>query len=162
MATPQNMEKLYSMSEYSLVFCGAPLCRKLPLASTTASEFHHLGWKDCWIMATYVVVSPFAGAELRLPSTESLDETNCFASGLTVSIFLPILTKGRPVADISTSLPGGPTAFEASEDLESLSVTGLYPLGEPSACRILALGSPAPNGFTPLNVAWARPSQKLR
>src|SRR5215469_10772450 len=42
MATPQNMEKLNSAREYSFVFCGVPLCRKLPLASTTASEFHHL------------------------------------------------------------------------------------------------------------------------
>src|SRR5262249_29148343 len=27
MATPQNMEKLYSMSEYSFVFCAVPSCR---------------------------------------------------------------------------------------------------------------------------------------
>ncbi len=45
------MEKLNSASEYSLVFCGVPVCRKLPLASTTALEFHHLGWNAAWIMA---------------------------------------------------------------------------------------------------------------
>src|ERR1700749_4578585 len=44
MATPQNMEKLYSICEYSSVLAGVPVCRKLLLASTTALEFHHCGW----------------------------------------------------------------------------------------------------------------------
>src|SRR6478752_681234 len=49
-ATPQNIEKLYSICEYSSVFCGAPLNRMLLFASTTTLELHHLGWKAALIM----------------------------------------------------------------------------------------------------------------
>ena len=42
-----------------------------------------------------------------------------------MSIFLPIFTNGRPVADISTSLPGGPTACEASAEFDRRSVTSM-------------------------------------
>src|ERR1041385_1362676 len=51
-ATPQNMEKLYSICEYSSVFMGRPRWMKLLLASTITSELHHLGWKAAWIMET--------------------------------------------------------------------------------------------------------------
>src|SRR6476646_11366874 len=50
MATPQNIEKLYSICEYSSVLKGRPRCRKLLLLSTTTSELHHLGWNAAWIM----------------------------------------------------------------------------------------------------------------
>ena len=49
-ATPQNIEKLYSICEYSSVFCGVPLIRKLLFASTTTLELHHLGRNAAWIM----------------------------------------------------------------------------------------------------------------
>src|ERR1041385_4176587 len=51
-ATPQNMEKLYSICEYSSVFVGWPVWRKLLSLSTTTSEFHHLGWNAAWIIVT--------------------------------------------------------------------------------------------------------------
>src|SRR6476661_5344085 len=49
-ATPQNMEKLYSICEYSSVFCGVPVNRMLLFASTNTLELHHLGWKAALIM----------------------------------------------------------------------------------------------------------------
>src|SRR4029077_856147 len=51
-ATPQNMEKLYSICEYSSVFAGVPVCRKLLSLSTTTLAFHHLGWNAALIMDT--------------------------------------------------------------------------------------------------------------
>src|SRR5512146_2998111 len=119
MATPQNMEKLYSIRLYSLVFCGVPVCRKFPLASTTALEFHHLDWNAAFTRSTYERFRPWFGAALSMPSTLSSMATSWLARGVTESIFLPILMKGRPVADISTSAPGGPTACEASAELVS-------------------------------------------
>src|SRR5215467_9808055 len=52
MATPQNMEKLYSICEYSSVFSGRPRWRKLLSLSTITSELHHFGWNAAWIMET--------------------------------------------------------------------------------------------------------------
>ena len=69
------------------------------------------------------------GASLRLPKTLSLVETCCNTSGVTESIFLPIFTNGRPEADISTSLPGGPTACDASAELDRRSVTSIVAFG---------------------------------
>jgi len=52
------------------------------------------------------------------------------------------------VADISTSLPGGPTACDASAELDSRKFTELTPCGPEASVRInCALGSPVPKGI---------------
>ena len=67
----------------------------------------------------------------------------------------------RPSEDISTLLPGGPSAWEASDELVMVTATLSTP---PPALTwpTRASGSRVPNGLTPLNSFWARPSQKLR
>src|SRR3954462_12022503 len=83
----------------------------------------------------------------------------------------------RPSADISTLFGGGPTACDASDELFRHS--GPRTCGMPLAivqssvsetscslslttCATRAPPSRTPNGLTPLNSFWARPSQKLR
>src|SRR2546423_9488531 len=67
----------------------------------------------------------------------------------------------RPSEDISTGLPGGPSACEASDEFAMLTATLSTP---PAAftCPTRAPASRLPNGSTPLNSFCARPSQKLR
>src|SRR3954453_14989693 len=96
-----------------------------------------------------------------LPSRLSLLETSCEASGRTDSSFLPMSDSERPFVDISTSLPGGPTACEASEELAMSTWTWLM-LPPELTLPTLALASREPNGSTPLKSFCARPSQKLR
>src|SRR5882672_3593853 len=67
----------------------------------------------------------------------------------------------RPSEDISTLLPGGPTAWEAREALSSVPAVETSEGVAPSQLRILALGSRLPNGLTPLKWFCARPSQTL-
>ena len=67
----------------------------------------------------------------------------------------------RPFEDISTGLPGGPTACEASDAFVIETGTWSTPpaaLTSPTRAAV----SRVPNGLTPLNSFCARPSQKLR
>src|SRR3954464_5664336 len=67
----------------------------------------------------------------------------------------------RPFEDISTGLPGGPTACEASDAFVMSTWTGVtVPVA--SALPTVAVVSREPNGSTPLKSFCARPSQKLR
>src|SRR5262245_45690806 len=68
----------------------------------------------------------------------------------------------RPSADISTLLPGGPTACEARDALSSDPAVETSDVVAPSKNATFAFGSRRPNGFTPLKWFCARPSQKLR
>src|SRR3954451_1925406 len=67
----------------------------------------------------------------------------------------------RPSADISTGLPGGPVACEASDELVRLTATRSTAPPAPT-WPTRAPWSPAPSGLTPLKSFCARPSQKLR
>src|SRR4051794_32759556 len=67
----------------------------------------------------------------------------------------------RPSEDISTGLPGGPTACEASDAFVMLTFT-CETLPVASALPTVAAVSREPNGSTPLKSFCARPSQKLR
>jgi len=95
------------------------------------------------------------------PRTLSFTLTRCSPSGCSANSFLPMSLRFAAGGDISTSLPGGPTACDASEELFRLTVTRSAP---PAAltCATLAPVSREPNGLTPLKSFWARPSQKLR
>src|SRR4028118_2125010 len=123
-------------------------------------------------------MSPRRGQRLKLPRTLSWRCTSCLASGRSFVSFLPsslgssliliplnfcpISGSTRPVADASTELSGGPTACDASDEFFRLIFTfsgGDCFLGD---FRTNALESLDPNGFTPLNSSWARPSQNWR
>src|SRR3954447_20126400 len=95
------------------------------------------------------------------PSMASAALTCCSPSGCSVSSFLPMSDSVRPSADISTGLPGGPSACEASDELVRLTATLSTP-PEPLTWPMRASASRLPNGLTPLNSFCARPSQKLR
>src|SRR3989304_5073472 len=86
------------------------------------------------------------------PSTLSSVATSWLARGVTAgwSSFLPILGQLRPRNDISKSLSGGPTAWEAR--LENLALTGCAAIDGFSAARpgrkwpLVAPTSPPPAG----------------
>src|SRR5437868_5270788 len=109
-------------------------------------------------MSTYDVVRPVPF--VHEPSTESLFETACAPSGFSTRYFRPSCWKFRPAHDISVPLFGGPTACEAR--LASSRLTCTQVGTPPITFSTIALGSVGPAGFTPLNVLFARPSQKLR
>src|SRR5256885_13227713 len=114
----------------------------------------------------YVALRPLVPASRRWldmgPSTLSFESTSCWPSGIAVSILRPMLGKMRPPHDISNALPGGPTACEARLENGTEMCVGCGVV-EPSAfTKMTALGSRSPNGFTPLKLLLARPSQKLR
>src|SRR4051812_10282897 len=67
----------------------------------------------------------------------------------------------RPSDDISTGLPGGPSACEANEEFGRLMATLSTP-PEPLTWPMRASASRDPKGLTPLKSLRARPSQKLR
>src|SRR3954471_15228256 len=67
----------------------------------------------------------------------------------------------RPSEDISTSLPGGPSACEASDEFGMLTLILSTP-PEALTAPTRASASREPNGLTPLKSFCARPSQKLR
>src|SRR4051812_20393500 len=67
----------------------------------------------------------------------------------------------RPSDDISTGLPGGPSACEANEEFGRLMATLSTP-PEPLTWPMRASASRDPKGLTPLKSFCARPSQKLR
>ena len=107
------------------------------------------------------MLRPRPDAATSAPSTLSLGETCWEASGRTDSSFAPMSDSVRPSEDISTGLPGGPSACEASEELAMLTATlSIPPAALTSPTR--ASGSRAPKGSTPLKSFCARPSQKLR
>ena len=95
------------------------------------------------------------------PRRLSLVLTCCEASGRTDSSFWPMSDSVRPSEDISTGLPGGPSACEASDEFAMLTATLSTP-PEALTCPTRASTSRLPNGSTPLNSFCARPSQKLR
>src|ERR687887_34945 len=88
-------------------------------------------------------------------------------SGVNPSIFLPTLANVRLANDISKSLRGGPTAWDARLELGILTASshGVDLLIDAhtalSLIRIVACVSSSPRGETPLNWFLARPSQKL-
>ena len=129
-----------------------------------------------------------------MPSRLSSVATSWLASGVTryvtpacvrsCSSFLPIFAQLRPANDISKSLRGGPTDWEAR--LENVILTGcaafsgssssmsglIWPLlapwrlpplgpGLPGSIKICRVGSEGPNTLPPLKLKRARPSQKL-
>src|SRR5260370_2539070 len=107
---------------------------------------------------------PLNGERESGPNTLSLRSTcwlgRPFAND---SIFLPSLAKMRPLKDISRSLSGGPTDWEANAEFSSRR----FPFNRVFCStrfeiRTRAKGSRSPMGFTPLNSFRARPSQKLR
>src|SRR5919198_4786440 len=137
---------------------------RLPLASVpmiTRLDFHHWSWKADLIMSEYIVFKPGLGQRLMGPRTLSSGATSCWPSGLSDNSFMPSFGKMRPSADISVGLLGGPTAWDAAEELGMLILTADR-LPRESAAAALALTSREPNGLTPLKSFWARPSQKLR
>src|SRR6476620_1208534 len=96
-----------------------------------------------------------------LPRTLSLGLTICVRSGRSVRSLRPMSDSVRPFEDISTGLPGGPTACEASEAFVIVTGTLSTPPEAFTSPTVAAL-SRVPNGLTPLNSFCARPSQKLR
>ena len=73
-----------------------------------------------------------------------------------------MIEKARLEHDISKSLSAGPTAWEANEAPSMMSgCSPVLPVAG-STTTIRALVSRRPNGFTPLKMLLARPSQKLR
>src|SRR3954447_8838794 len=107
---------------------------------------------------------------LLFPNTLSLRSIFCFASGVRLaelfvlarnSSFRPISRNVRFAADISKSLPGGPSACEHSDEFwirTSVDVSGAVAVVAKKKCE---LASRLPKGFAPLQVFCARPSQKL-
>src|SRR5205823_4454250 len=83
-------------------------------------------------------------------------------SGTLVSILRPMFGKMRPSHDISNGLPGGPTACEARLENGIEMCVGWGVLLPSTFLKMTAFGSRSPNGFTPLKLLLARPSQKLR
>src|SRR5207247_6642164 len=141
------------------------MVRTPPVSVTTLSEFHHLGSKAVWIIVTYDGVRPRAPGVVRLrasgPSTLSVGSTHCLASGARLSIFLPTLLTVRPVQASAKLLPSTGTACEARLAGAIATATGTT---LPSACTwsTRAFGFLGPKASTPLKMALARPSQKLR
>ena len=85
-----------------------------------------------------------------------------FASGVSSKSFRPISRNVRLAADISNGLPGGPSACEQSDEFcsrTSVAVSGAEMELAANRCEVV---SRSPNGFAPLQVFCARPSQKLR
>src|SRR6185436_6359592 len=100
-------------------------------------------------------------AATSLPRTLSLRLTICVRSGRSESSLRPMSDSVRPFEDISTGLPGGPTACDASEAFVILTGTWSTP-PEAFTLPTVAAVSRSPNGLTPLKSFCARPSQKLR
>ena len=98
----------------------------------------------------------------RLPSRLSVVSTVCWPSGTVVSILRPMFGKMRPSHDISNGLPGGPTACEARLENGIEMRVGWGVVLPSTFLKMTAFGSRSPNGFTPLKLLLARPSQKLR
>src|SRR5262249_34850688 len=95
------------------------------------------------------------------PRRLSVLDTTWPSRGRRPSIFLPSLSQSRPAADISVLLFGGPTACEAVLALFRRTAVWLTsPRSFATSTR--APASAAPNGLRPLNMLFARPSQKLR
>src|SRR4051794_22197029 len=132
-----------------------------PLAVNVASEFHQSGVNACWISARYDVARPRPDGSASGPRTLSLALTACSPSGLRDRSLCPTSDSVRPSADISTALPGGATAWEASAEFVRLTATWSTPPAV-LTCPTRAAVSRAPNGLTPLKSLCARPSQKLR
>src|SRR3954451_20851875 len=124
-------------------------------------EFHQPGWKACLTRSAYEAFRPVPLSATRPPRRLSSTLTCCDASGRTDSSFLPMSDSERPSEDISTSLPGGPSACEASDEFGMLTATLSTP-PEALTAPTRASASREPNGLTPLNSFCARPSQKLR
>src|ERR1041385_6027836 len=133
----------------------------LRLASTTASEFHHFAANAALIMSEYVVPRPVPPATAMAPGPLSSVITFWPSSGRSLSIFLPSFSQSRPFADISVPLFGGPTAWDARLALSRATAVWTHsPM--PFMTRTRAPASARPNGFRPLKMLFARPSQKLR
>src|SRR5215470_15077302 len=96
------------------------------------------------------------------PRTLSSLAIPCFASGRIAlfSIFLPRFAQARTSYDISKLLSIGPTAWDASEENGMAICTGDRVVV--LLTMITALVSAWPNGLCPLNMKFARPSQKFR
>src|SRR5262249_5647842 len=163
-AMPQNSEKFASICVNWLVERWSDDDRPamtFSAPSTTWVEFHHFAWKPARIMSAYVVLRPVPPATAIAPSRLSVFDTIWPSSGVRPSIFLPSLSQSRPAADISVLLFGGPTACDAVLALFSSTATWLTsPRSLATSTR--APASAAPNGLRPLNMLFARPSQKLR
>src|SRR5215813_2716585 len=84
----------------------------------------------------------------------------CQRTDSAVHIFLPRFAQARKSYDISKLLSIGPTAWDASEENGMAICVGDRVAGLLS--MITALVSAWPNGFCPLNMKFARPSQKFR
>src|SRR3954468_8050065 len=124
-------------------------------------EFHQPGWKACLTRWAYEAFRPVPLSATRPPRRLSSTLTCCDASGRTDSSFLPMSDRLRPNVDISTSLPGGPSACEASDEF-GMSTWTLSTPPEALTAPTRASASRDPNGLTPLKSFCARPSQKLR
>src|SRR6266508_1912633 len=98
------------------------------------AELWYLAWNEAWVICAYVVLRPGLSVTLPCaltvelessPSTLSFGCTFCLLSGTSGSSFLPVFAnslrpmfeKVRPAKDISKSLPGGPTAWDARLDM---------------------------------------------
>src|SRR3954462_3062198 len=124
-------------------------------------EFHQPGWNACLTRSAYEAFRPVPLSATRPPRRLSSTLTCCDASGRTDSSFLPMSDSERPAVDISTSLPGGPSACEASDEFGMLTLILSTP-PEALTAPTRAATSREPNGLTPLKSFCARPSQKLR
>src|SRR5919198_1388814 len=95
------------------------------------------------------------------PRTLSFGLTICVRNGRRDRSLWPMSESVRPSEDISTGLPGGPTACDASEEFV-MSTGTFWTAPVESTLPTRASTSREPNGVTPLKSFCARPSQKLR
>src|SRR3954470_16044514 len=112
-------------------------------------------------MFVYVWLSPGRTQRLfrREPVPRALSEafTSCLPNGLRLRSLRPMSGKVRLVYDISTLLPGGPTACEARLEFSRWICIGLR-APVPSLLKMRALTSASPNGSTPLKMKVAGPA----
>src|SRR5439155_20337781 len=102
----------------------------VPAGSLTGPPFQYLSWNTDWISTLYVVFSPLLGKRDRDPSMLSFGSTTCRPRGVRLSSLRPTIGNGRLKNDISRSLVGGPTAWDARLELgiRTLSWTGALPV----------------------------------
>src|SRR5436190_7473090 len=104
--------------------------------------------------------SPLFGKRDKDPSTLSVGSTSCRPRGVRLSSLRPTIGNGRLKNDISRSLTGGPTAWDARLEFGMLTI---FASGEPPPVftQIRASGSSGPMTLAPLNRLCALPSQKF-
>src|SRR5215475_8842587 len=101
MASPQNSEKLFSISETPLTF---------------VVESHQAGLNAAFTRSAYVPRRPRLYVRYG-PNTLSLKSVVCVESGCIVSNLCPMFANVRPSQDISNGDSGGPADCDARLEL---------------------------------------------